>query len=345
MVGRKLGMLLLMISCSLLGVACFDSCEPPFPPGNNVDKFRVLAIKAEPPEVSPGGRTQMSFLSATPEGLVVGKVTFPPSQCFGTNGLANPSAIWIACLPQKAGSGSPVGCTDVSALGLGGGGQDAGSPSDTGPGSIPEGIQILFPPCGPLATWLVPQDALDGQSNKDKQKGLDAQVVLAATKGELNQISVKRVKLSTKPADQQNTNPRLTGFTINDLPVTSCRTEDPEKCEPHTYAANQRLVIKVTQDPKSQDPITDPNDPRQKREDFRVDWYATAGEFNLSSTFISGEEPPRDSPWPEWYPNDYKGADLKEGTELTIIAIARDLRGGTDWLAVRIKLGPPVSRD
>ena len=70
-------------------------------------------------------------------------------------------------------------------------------------------------------------------------------------------------------------------------------------------------------------------------------WYATEGEFQGRNTFYEGESNGKDTRWPKWFPNDYKGVPLKQGTEILIVAVARDYRGGTDWLAFRIKLGAP----
>lgn len=317
-------------------VACFDSCEPPFPPSSIVDKFRMLAIKAEPPEVSPGEQVTVSFVSISPDGLISNQAVFPPSQCFTQDGLADPSAIWVACLPNLNSSQENAGCTDFSFLTNGGGGGDGGTPGIPDAGG--QSISILFPPCGGRAAWKAPADFLNTLPEQNKLTGAEAVLVLATTKEKQQQISIKRVRISGKPKAQQNTNPVLTGFFLNGKQVSSCRQDNVEDCTIQTFPADKPIALKVAVDPSRQDPLPATKVKPARKEDIQIRWYATAGEFSLTNTVISGQGADKNSPFPTWNPNDYKGLPLKAGITVQVIAIAKDNRGGVDWLSVRFKL-------
>lgn len=333
---RSVRALLFPVLLSVLcggALACFDSCQPPFPPGNHIDKFRILAIQAEPPEIQPGERTQVSFLAVDPKGLIKASQVFPPTQCFRSGGLPDPSAVWVACLPGIGlGKASDQSCTDVSFLQGG---------SDGGIGSLDAGgrsFQILLPPCGSRSFWVAPQNYLDKVPKQKQEEGGEAVFVLAALRGKVRQISLKRVRISSKKKTVRNTNPRLISLSINNQPVSSCRPEDKEKCTVLRHPIDRSLSLRVVHDALRQDPLPTVKGKKPRKEDIVIEWFATDGEFSTRQTVLSGETPPRNSPFPTWSPTDYKGQKLPLNREVQIIALARDGRGGIDWLSTRIVL-------
>ncbi len=78
---------------------CFDSCQPPFPPSNQIDKFRILAVQLDPPEATPGEAVKAKFLSVNAQGLVNPSEFLDLTKCFADGGVADPTAIWVGCLP------------------------------------------------------------------------------------------------------------------------------------------------------------------------------------------------------------------------------------------------------
>jgi len=74
-------------------------CSESLPPESRIDKLRLLAIRAEPPEVSPGGSSVLDALVASP----------PPDP-----GQSDPltSYLWLACAPvdgTASATGSAIG--------------------------------------------------------------------------------------------------------------------------------------------------------------------------------------------------------------------------------------------
>ncbi len=78
-------------------------CSNDLPAASFVDKLRVLAVRAEPPEVAPGATTQLDFLAVEP--LVQQLDGAAPSPL---------SAVWLACA-------LPTGTLTVAPCGVGSG--------------------------------------------------------------------------------------------------------------------------------------------------------------------------------------------------------------------------------
>lgn len=335
--------LLFCLGMSLGATSCFDSCQPPFPPSNQIDKFRILAIQAEPPEVTPGDPVSVKFLAVSTNGLISPSTFGSLSSCFVDGGSSDPSAFWIGCLPgvgvQQA---SDNFCANIPTLSFGS--NDGGNPADAGfalDGGLPKEFQLFLPPCGAQSTWFSPADYLDPLPPDQQKTGAEAIVVLATSFQKQQQITLKRIRLSNRPKSEQNTNPVLLGMKINNDPVQTCRPENPDTCKLYTVPAQKEAEIQVVLDLSRQDRL--PNQPNQpeRNEDITIEWFATQGSFDLRHTVRSGETPPKDSPWPKWKPSDFKGNPLPPGQEVQIVAIARDSRGGTDWISLRLSLGPP----
>jgi hypothetical protein len=84
----------------LLAVAALaGACSNDLPAASFIDKLRVLAVRAEPPEVAPGETTALDLLAVEP----------PLPQLDG--GMPQPlSAVWLACaLPVSTSSPTPCG--------------------------------------------------------------------------------------------------------------------------------------------------------------------------------------------------------------------------------------------
>ncbi len=151
---------------------------------------------------------------------------------------------------------------------------------------------------------------------------------------------MKSVTLSTKPKSEQNTNPSLTGMSIDGKTADTCRPEDPSACRLVIVPAEKDVEVQATVDTSRQDPLPPEEGKPAKNEDITIEWFATQGSFSFRRTIRSGETPPNHSPWPKWQPYDFTGKPLPQGMEVQIIGIARDRRGGVDWLSLRIVLGP-----
>ncbi len=329
---------------------CFESCQPPFPPRSQIEKFRILAIQADPPEVTPGNAVKVSFLAVDQNGLVKPDLFPPITSCFRDAGVADPSAIWVACLPGLDGGSTGLSaCGQLPGFGVSGidGGviaADGGIPSGGGlpeGGTLPEQFQLFFPPCGPTSSWISPSDYLDPLPTDKQKAGSQALAVLATLFKGQRQISLKSILLSTRLSTEQNTNPRLTGMKVFGQSVTTCRPKAPEQCKATTVPALKKVDLSATLDPSRQDKLPPEKGKKERREDITITWFSTQGSFELRRTIRSGEDPPKHSPWPKWRPFDFKGQPLPVGQVVKIIAIARDSRGGVDWLSLTLRLGEP----
>tara|TARA_B100000609_G_C17218901_1_gene438531 strand:- start:1815 stop:2834 length:1020 start_codon:yes stop_codon:yes gene_type:complete len=338
-----------MLLCALmLFASCFEDCQPPFPPISQIDKFRVLAIKSEPPELAPGETAQLSFLAMNPDGAFKA----------GTFSCDKPQALWVACLPMLGPGNSNASCTGLASGGFDGGAPDGGVPDGGNPfGSVTlcpasmdanrtESLVCLpgFPPCGETIRWTVPKGFLDPlKTTEEKEKGADALLILTASYDGLQQISLKNVLISSKTEENRNHNPKITGFLADEKSITSCMPGEADKCDEITVPIGGKLKIKAEIDPASQDELTSTVDGVKFKEDIQILWYATEGEFDRSASIFSGKNPPQHTEDPYWYPNDFRGQALKEGLQVNIVAIARDRRGGFDWRMIRVKVGPKAS--
>ncbi|MCC6621062.1 MAG: hypothetical protein IT385_07390 [Deltaproteobacteria bacterium] len=150
---------LLLPSLALLGVACDD----PLPEAWQVDGFRVLAVRAEPPEVAPGTTVELDALVVDPTGG-------PP-----------PRMTWYACIMPEAGVGFFGGSSETSSSG------GEGTPLSTDPyGGSCAARALAGEPFtellgeGPTATLEVPSDLLDDDRALKQAYGLDEDLEIPA---------------------------------------------------------------------------------------------------------------------------------------------------------------------
>lgn len=323
--------------------SCFDSCQPPFPPSNQIDKFRILAIQVDPPEVTPGDPVKVKFLSVNESGLVKPSEFLDFTKCFVDGGPADPTAIWVGCLPGVGDDPQATNsCGQIPGFGPPASDGGTGGPSDGSfaDGGLGDQFQLFFPPCGGSSTWSTPSDYLDPLPSDKQKQGADALVVLATLFRGQQQVTLKKVRLSTKSKSQQNTNPRLTGMKINGKEAEACRPENANECNLVIVPAEKDVEVEAFLDPTRQDSLPPTDGGVAQNEDITIEWFATQGSFTLRRTLRSGANPPEHSPWPKWQPYDFTGKALPQGLEVQIIGIARDKRGGVDWLSLRIILGP-----
>lgn len=156
-----------------------------------LDRTRILAAKAEPPEAKPGDTVQFQSLVFSPETIE--------------------SVIWFACLPETATS---FGCTIDPELF-----------SSMQEGAEPDLSALLeagFAGAEPILTptWTVPSDALDDLSEAQKNDGLSAFVTLSAIPQNATaesdiEIAYKRLPIST--SETPNHNPIINNLSIDDV--------------------------------------------------------------------------------------------------------------------------------
>ena len=156
-----------------------------------LDRTRILAAQAEPPEAKPGETVQFRSLVFSPETIE--------------------SVVWFACLPDSATS---FGCTIDPSL-------FSALQEDAEP-DIQALIEAGFAGAEPQFTpnWMVPDHALEGLSEAEKHDGLSAFVTMSAipenaTADSDIEVAYKRFPIST--SDTPNHNPIIRNLSIDDV--------------------------------------------------------------------------------------------------------------------------------
>jgi hypothetical protein len=172
----------IVTSCIILTAACSIDLPPPY----LVDKLRVLAVRATPPEVAPGGTTALDLLIADPQ--------VPP---FAGGAPASASALWFACAAPPA-SAIPGPCSPDSAKNFGN---------------------------QPTEQYTVPTHAMGDQLLTvivaDANESASSCASDLIDRGYLTQpdhcvVAIKRLAVSPTPV---HTNPALEAFTLNGITI------------------------------------------------------------------------------------------------------------------------------
>jgi len=128
----------LLLTC--LSFCFLAGCDSPFPPSTLVERLRVLALRAEPPEVEITGATELTALVADPQG----------------NGREL-SAAFAVCLVEIGTGAADIPCPGPGSYAIPGQGlqaslslpalaawlQENGFPIDPGGGQLPESVPLV----------------------------------------------------------------------------------------------------------------------------------------------------------------------------------------------------------
>ena len=233
-----------------------------------VDRSRLLAVRAEPPEIRPGE-------SATFEAL------FPqPDQ-------DEPwSRIWFACPVGEDGGG--FGCSF-----------DFGSTTG-GTGAVPEGFIGIEPGLPPVFT--APTDILDDIDNaRDLAEGVQILAQVAAMPPELledpsgdidfNEVEVGYKRLVVSEASTPNRNPRIVEFVVDRLPI-------PADTVVHVTQGQQyELGVILEEDLiEEYEYLTRDGDIELRVEEPYATWYSTGGEIFEAITLYPYNESTWEAP-------------------------------------------------
>lgn len=282
-----------IVALALAAAAC-AGCRNAFDPASFVDKLRLLAVKAEPPELAPGATTKLTATWANPGG-------------------SPPAIHWSACLeaPPPA-SGQAVNPDCVFA--------DGGAPmADFGDG---ESVTATMPMLAPTMLGL-----------PDQTNGFYLQVraQLDADGNDLIGFYGLRLYVGALLPDMPppNQNPVLTG--IYHVPSADAGAEDQTALDdamPLEVHDGDEVPLRALVTPESAEPYVvydgDPRTtpPRMVTETIRMSWYTTAGEFTNDVTGVDK---------PDTTLKLDKHLPLPNST-IDLWVVARDERGGVDVL-------------
>lgn len=265
-------------------------------PAWRVDKPRVLAITAEPPEIRPGETSRFQALLVDPDD-------------------GERAVVWFACEPASS-SDLGFGCTIDPNL-------------DFASATIDEliaagliGFEPSFPP-----SYTPRADLLDDLPTEDRAEGKYVTIQVAAFPADdlaaaptdeapaldFNAVEVAYKRLIVSEAETPNQNPRLGRFLVDDVPVPpgATVTLDPDEpyelsfelpdasVESYTYTNTRGEVETRTEEPYAS-------------------WYATDGEVTEEFTL------------PPYWASTWIAPAAGDGHWWVVV---RDRRGGMAWLA------------
>jgi len=311
------------IACVPLLAGCVISPDQYPEPGDlpqvwMVDRLRVLAVRADPPEVEPGDTVNFEALVVDPdEG---GSLT-----------------IWLACPPEDEG-GIGFGCDidfdfdvdfenpDLDAL------EDAGL----------IGFEPLIPP-----VYNVAEDLLDGLTEEEALEGLNVLVQITVFPGGLDALdpassdldeidfnvvesAYKRLIVSRAPTP--NHNPSVTGFTMDGVeigPDTTIRVEP--------FQDYQLGVIVPDTSIEPYDFVNRDGATESRVEEPYASWFTTGGTmiepYTLHPFWGATWYSPQACAGEEDDPEDCLEAGRTHHGHF--YAVVRDRRGGMDWVERR----------
>ncbi len=262
-----------------------------------VDRTRVLAVVAEPPEIAPGERATFQALLAT-----------PGAEAPEDGGL---SKLWLACPVDDEGNG--FGCiVDFESLDL----------ENATPQELADLGFIGFEP-GLPPSYFAPPDLLDELTEEERLEGryVNVQVtalpdeLLTATTGaapelDFNEVEVAYKRLVVSEALTPNHNPSILTFTVDRTLVAADTVVEVD--------AEQSYDLGVLLPDGSREAYLFVNSDgveEQRVEEPYVAWYATGGEMLEEVTLY----PYLEATWV---------APAEPGAEGTWYAVLRDRRGG-----------------
>ncbi|MGC4121886.1 MAG: hypothetical protein QM765_46360 [Myxococcales bacterium] len=312
---------------AVLLILALSACTDPWPNVYSLKGLRVMAVRAEPPDLAPGQSTSL-------EALVV-----DPTAPARLNTL-----LWLACNPDPTQLDQPE-CAKYETLeSFQNGGGDAGL------ASLPKGLVPLgmTAPAGAPAFPIIykaPADTFANVPADDKRriKGVIAVVLMLAiaeepparwppTEQDLadllgrasrkevpSVLTIKRLRVSETPTP--NHNPTLDHLRIEE--ENWAPGPRPVKIVPGVWTHFLSFAGDGAKE-AFQDLDVDGN-VVTKTESLSTSWFTTFGEFDKDRT-VEGEI---DRPEHLYLP--YVLADVPDDRQGQVYAVLRDSRGGVDW--------------
>ncbi len=259
-----------------------------------VDRTRILAVRAEPPEIRPGEVAALEALVAN---------------AYGED--PDLSLVWLACEE----GGSEFGCaTDLSGLDF----------EELDPGALAEAGFIGFEP-GLPPRYVASDSLLDDLSEAERLEGVNVQTQLFAFPSEaltaeaqqeidFSEIEVGFKRVVVSEAKTPNNNPLIEGFTVDGILV-------PEIVPTIELSANQQydFGLVLDEDRAIEDYlfVNSAGEVEERVEEPYAAWFSTSGEVTEPVTLYPFLQMTWTAP-----------AEPGPGR---LYAVLRDRRGGMAW--------------
>jgi len=264
-----------------------------------VDRPRILAIQADPPEAVAGQLVTFSALIPNPDA--------EPDEGWAT--------IWLACPPDPANPGGiGFGCElDLGAVDF----ESMSFDELLAAGFI--GFEPLLPP-----SYVVPLGLLSGIDNeRDRREGVHVTVQVTALppsvlENELEELDFNEVEIGYKrlvvsEATTPNRNPAIFQFVVDRFAITPGAVVHVEPKQTYELGVVLEEVLVETYEY-----LTRGGKIEERREEPYAAWYTTGGDMLESVTLY----PFTEASWT---------APKKSGVSGTWYAVVRDRRGGMTW--------------
>ena len=282
-----------VVALVLALAAAVAGCGNEFDPASFVDKLRLLAVEAAPPDLAPGQSTTLTATAVNPAGSA-------------------PTITWDACLlPPPPATGQAVNQDCIA---------------------LPEGDPLLVPfgqGASVPATMPMLSPSMVGLPDQTNGVYLPVRVKLDADGGSLVAFYQLRIYLGALTPNAPNQNPSLTGiFLVPEADAGAAEQIPLDDTNPTPVQENYQLHLRALVTPESQEPYVvfdgDPRTtpPRMVTETVRISWYATAGRFSDDVTGV--DKPDTTLILDKHLP--------PSGTTIDLWVVARDERGGSDVL-------------
>ena len=337
---------LLVAAAAGLLLAATGACSNDLPAASFIDKLRVLAVRAEPPEVAPGETTALDVLAVEP----------PLVQLDGGAAPQPLSAVWLACpyptgtltvAPCGVGSGlsastMPPSCIDDPAAALCLVGTNANATYTPDPNVLAAGTastQVLLTVAVADTTGGAIGCLLDIANNGGLPTDPDHCVV------SLKRLDVSDPAARTVPA---NANPMLAQFYATTPSGYGVTLDDG--AGGWQYAPGEDLAswdVAAIRAPDASEVKPDGT-----YEALTVSWFTTAGHIDGGRSLYlppgcddpsaCADQRPEDGADTVWFaPTATQAAGFVDGSGIVDFwAVIRDDRGGVGWRAGKLTLAP-----
>lgn len=333
------------------------ACTPDFDPASKVEKLRVLAVKAEPPEIEPAGPTADAPDRATLTSLVVRadeaadptrKTTVLHLACLPVPGVLDPSpcvllaqlrdpTVFLADAARAACAGGGGGGQEITFAGaevcearvcgpVTSGGTTFPSPevvADYDFAALPDGApeRIIGVQAVVLAFALdATPDELAAGAGGTCPIGDVATRLAELWASREHVLATKRVWIRGPDApDAPNVNPAVAGIAAGGAPLPATVPPGTHLLAPIPTPDADALHQAYTELDAAGAPIG------SKREDWVYSWFSTVGEMDVLHT--------RDGETEEWSVPPEPGPTF-------VVTVVRDLRGGVAWTARDVTIAP-----
>lgn len=278
-----------------------------------IDKLRVLAVRAEPPEIRPGETARFEALITDPndEASVV---------------------VWLAC---------PTDPDDEGGIGFGCS-LDAGVDfTDMDTEELTEAGFIGFEPVMP-PVYTAPDDLLDELDPIEAAEGLYVLVQVAALPAsaleteegaafDFNQVEVAYKRLIVSTALTPNRNPGVRSFSVDGVPVAPGTVVEIDKGEEYEIGADL-----TDGSVEVYDYVNSSGEPEERIEEPYIRWYTDGGRLLEEATLY----PYLQASWEAPVDAQDKDGNVTSAarTSGTIWAVVRDRRGGMGWSSLQWRL-------